>query len=76
VPTVSGFFGITITIDDHGRPHFHARHADGSAGIRIDEIEVIDSSLAGSSGGWFSHGRSFIARSCSITGVEHGVMRH
>jgi hypothetical protein len=24
--------------------------------------------LAGSSGGWFSHGRSFIARSCSITG--------
>jgi hypothetical protein len=31
--------------DDHGRPHFHARHGDGSARIRIDEIEVIDSSL-------------------------------
>jgi len=32
--------------DDHGRPHFHARHAEGSARIRIDEIETIDSSLA------------------------------
>jgi hypothetical protein len=31
--------------DDHGRPHFHARHADGEAKIRIDEIEVIDSKL-------------------------------
>ena len=31
--------------DDHGRPHFHARHADGSARIRIDEIEAIDTSL-------------------------------
>ena len=47
VPTISRFFGITITMyhDDHGRPHFHARHADGSARIRIDEIELIDSSL-------------------------------
>jgi hypothetical protein len=27
------------------RPHFHARHADVSARIRIDEVEVIDSSL-------------------------------
>lgn len=47
VPTVSRFFGITITMyhDDHGRPHFHARHADGRARIRIDEVEVIDSSL-------------------------------
>jgi hypothetical protein len=24
--------------DDHGRPHFHARHASGSAKIRIDVI--------------------------------------
>ena len=47
VPTISRFFGITISMfhDDHGRPHFHARHADGSARIRIDEIEPIDSSL-------------------------------
>jgi Domain of unknown function (DUF4160) len=31
--------------DDHGPPHFHARHAGGSARIRIDPIEVMDSSL-------------------------------
>jgi hypothetical protein len=31
--------------DDHGHPHFHARHADGQAKIRIDEIDVIDSDL-------------------------------
>ncbi len=32
--------------DDHGPPHFHARHPDGSAKIRIDTLEVIDSNLA------------------------------
>lgn len=31
--------------DDHGHPHFHARHADGEAKVRIDELEVIDSTL-------------------------------
>jgi hypothetical protein len=31
--------------DDHGFPHFHARHADGEAKIRIDNLEVIDSTL-------------------------------
>ena len=31
--------------DDHGFPHFHARHADGNAKIRIDSLEVIDNSL-------------------------------
>jgi hypothetical protein len=30
---------------DHGHPHFHARHADGQAKVRIDDLEVIDSSL-------------------------------
>jgi Domain of unknown function (DUF4160) len=28
--------------DDHGPPHFHARHAEGSAKVRIDSLEVID----------------------------------
>jgi hypothetical protein len=32
--------------DDHGPPHFHARHAEGSAKVRIDTLDVIDSSLA------------------------------
>jgi len=26
-------------------PHFHARHADGEARVRIDSLEVINSSL-------------------------------
>jgi hypothetical protein len=32
-------------LDDHGPPHFHARHAEGSAKVRIDTLEVIDSSM-------------------------------
>jgi len=47
MPTISRFFGITIAMffDDHGFPHFHARHAEGEAKVRIDNLEVIDSSL-------------------------------
>jgi Domain of unknown function (DUF4160) len=47
VPTISRFFGIVIAMffDDHGYPHFHARHADGEAKVRIDNLEVIDSTL-------------------------------
>jgi hypothetical protein len=47
VPTISRFFGIVIAMyfDDHGPPHFHARHAEGAAKVRIDTLEVIDSSL-------------------------------
>ena len=36
---------IAMFFDDHGPPHFHARHAEGAAKVRIDTIEVIDSSL-------------------------------
>ena len=47
MPTISRFFGIVIAMyfDDHGPPHFHARHAEGGAKVRIDTLEVIDSSL-------------------------------
>jgi uncharacterized protein YfaP (DUF2135 family) len=31
--------------DDHGPPHFHVRHAEGSAKVRIDTLEVIESTL-------------------------------
>lgn len=31
--------------DDHSFPHFHARHAERGAKIRIDNLEVLDSSL-------------------------------
>jgi hypothetical protein len=41
------FYGITIAIyfDDHGYPHFHARHAGSGAKVRIDQVEVLDSTL-------------------------------
>ncbi|MDQ3934427.1 MAG: DUF4160 domain-containing protein [Actinomycetota bacterium] len=47
MPTISRFFGIVIAMffDDHGPPHFHARHADGLAKVRIDNLEVIESTL-------------------------------
>jgi hypothetical protein len=47
VPTISRFCGIVIAMyyDDHGPPHFHARHAGGSAKVRIDTLEVIESGL-------------------------------
>ncbi|HEX9640794.1 MAG TPA: DUF4160 domain-containing protein [Candidatus Krumholzibacteria bacterium] len=47
MPTISRFLGITIAMffDDHGFPHFHARHAEGEAKVRIDNLEVIDSNL-------------------------------
>jgi hypothetical protein len=47
VPAISRFFGIVITMyfDDHGYPHFHARHTAGQAKVRIDNLEVLDSSL-------------------------------
>lgn len=31
--------------DDHGFPHFHARHDDREAKVRIDTLEIIDSTL-------------------------------
>jgi len=47
VPAISRFLGITIAMffDDHDPPHFHARHADGSAKVRIDTLELIVSTL-------------------------------
>ena len=47
VPTISRFFGISIAMffDDHGPPHFHACHAEGSAKVRIDSLEVIEATV-------------------------------
>jgi hypothetical protein len=47
VPSISRFFGIVIAMyfDDHGPPHFHARHASGAAKVRIDTLEPIESAL-------------------------------
>lgn len=47
MPTISRFFGITITMyfDDHGPPHFHVRAAGHGAKVQIDTLEVLDSDL-------------------------------
>jgi hypothetical protein len=47
MPTISRFFGLTITMyfDDHDPAHFHARHGEGEAKVRVDTVEVIDSNL-------------------------------
>jgi hypothetical protein len=47
VPEISRFHGIVIQMywDDHPFPHFHAIAAEGKARVRIDQIEVLDSSL-------------------------------
>jgi hypothetical protein len=47
VPTISRFHGIVIEMyfDDHMPPHFHAIAAGCRARIRIEPIEVLDSSL-------------------------------
>jgi Domain of unknown function (DUF4160) len=47
VPTISRFYGIVIAMyfDDHGFPRFHARHADASAKVRFDQIDVVESNL-------------------------------
>ena len=41
MPQISTFFGIVIAMffDDHGFPHFQARHAGGEARVRIDNLE-------------------------------------
>jgi hypothetical protein len=48
MPTISRIFGIAIVMffDDHGFPHFYDRHAEGEAKVRIDNLEVMDSSLS------------------------------
>ena len=48
VPTISRFLGLVIAMyfDDHDPPHFHALHADGEAKVRIDSLELIESTLA------------------------------
>jgi hypothetical protein len=47
MPRISSFFGIVIEMyfEDHGFPHFHAKHADGKARIRIDTLEPLSNTL-------------------------------
>jgi Domain of unknown function (DUF4160) len=57
--------------DDHGPAHFHARHAQGSAKVQFDSLEVIDSSLPRRQLRW-----SCTRASCARTGVAPAPVRH
>ncbi len=47
MPRISSFYGIVIEMyyEDHGFPHFHAKHTDGRAKIRIDTLEPLETGL-------------------------------
>lgn len=47
MPAIARFLGIVIAMyyDDHDPPHFHARHTSGQAKVRIEDLEVIVSTL-------------------------------
>ncbi len=47
MPTISRFYGLVIAmyLNDHEPPHFHAQHDKLKAKVRIDTLEVIDSTL-------------------------------
>lgn len=49
MPEISRFFGIVIQMyaNDHGPPHFHARYGAGTARVRVDPVEVMESDLPG-----------------------------
>jgi Domain of unknown function (DUF4160) len=78
VPTISRFFGISIAMffDDHGPPHFHARHAQGTAKVRIESLEVIEAPSLAANCGSYSPGRSYARTSCARTGVAPALVRH
>jgi hypothetical protein len=42
MPTLGRFFSIVITmnLDDHPPPHFHARYAEHEAVVRLDTLEA------------------------------------
>jgi hypothetical protein len=78
VPTISRFFGISIAMffDDHGPPHFHARHAEGNAKVRIDSLEVIESDLPRRQLRFVLAWRNYVRTSCARTGVAPAPLRH
>lgn len=47
MPRISSFHGIVIAMyyEEHGRPHFHARHAEHTASIAIGNLDVLQGSL-------------------------------
>lgn len=61
---------------DHGFPHFHARHAEGEAKVRIDNLEVMDSTLGRRQLRFVSPGQSSIKKNWKRTGAEPAPVRN
>jgi Domain of unknown function (DUF4160) len=47
VPRISAFYGVVIYMyyEEHGIPHFHARHAGYDASIQIEDRTVLQGFL-------------------------------
>ena len=47
MPELCRFFGIVVTmnVNDHPPPHFHARYNEWKATIRIDDLEIHEGEL-------------------------------
>lgn len=47
MPRISSFHGVVIAMyyDEHGHPHFHARYAEYTASIAIDDLVVLQGVL-------------------------------
>jgi len=78
MPTISRFFGIAIVMffDDHGFPHFHARHAEGEAKVRIDNLESWTAPSVAANCDSSSPGQSSIRKIWKRTGAEPAPVKH
>ena len=70
MPRISQFFGIMIYMyyNDHLPPHFHAKHAEYEALIRIDTLAILKGELPQQEKAPFSNGLPCIVRNLKLIG--------
>ena len=70
MPEVSRFYGIRICLyfDDHGRPHFHAKHGGAEASIAKDTLETLEVTFIKQPDYWFVIGQQSIKMSLCMLG--------